>query len=313
MTAWDARTHQVRATGPRRPDHRPGWHLRPRQPARTGHTGARQHSRQPGWTDMRGIIADDSLLLRGGVARLLADSDAGVDVVATADNATMLAREVDTSDPDAVIVDIRMPPTHTDEGLTAARTLHTQRPRLGILVLSQYLQSHYALTLLSDAPEHVGYLLKDRVSHIGVLVDALNRVVAGECLIDPTIVSTLLRRPRDKGRSSDSPNGSKTSWADGRGTLQRRHRRAPLPKREDGRDLRPADHARARTPQLPPGQPTRPRRPGVPPPNRAQLRQHPVTTTVRARTGWWTMQATRSQPATQVVVLSNNFTTRRKR
>jgi len=148
---------------------------------------------------MRVVIADDSLLLREGLARLLADSDAGVDVVGTADNATMLAREVDRSDPDAVIVDIRMPPTHTDEGLTAARTLHTERPSLGILVLSQYLESHYAVTLLTDAPEHVGYLLKDRFSHIGVLVDALNRVVAGECVIDPTIVSTLLRRPRDNG------------------------------------------------------------------------------------------------------------------
>jgi len=148
---------------------------------------------------MRVVIADDSLLLREGLARLLRDSDATFDVVGTADNATILAHEVSKTEPDAVIVDIRMPPSYTDEGLTAARILHAQRPRLGVLVLSQYLESYYATTLLNDAPEHVGYLLKDRISHIGVLVDALNRVVAGECVIDPTIVSTLLRRPREQG------------------------------------------------------------------------------------------------------------------
>ena len=101
-----------------------------------------------------------------------------------------------TSNLDAVVVDVRMPPTQTDEGLAVARTLRERHPALGVLVLSQYLESHYASLLLQDAPEHTGYLLKDRVSEVGVLVDALRRVSAGECVIDPTIVSRLLRRPR---------------------------------------------------------------------------------------------------------------------
>jgi DNA-binding NarL/FixJ family response regulator len=143
------------------------------------------------------VIADDSLLLRDGLARLLTDS--GVDVVGTADNATVLMDEVARTEPDAVIVDIRMPPTHTDEGLRAARDLHAGRPALGVLVLSQYLESHYATGLLEEVPGHIGYLLKDRVSHLGVLLDALERVIAGECVVDPTIVSTVLRRPRAPG------------------------------------------------------------------------------------------------------------------
>ena len=143
---------------------------------------------------MRVVIADDSVLLRDGLARLLSDS--GIEIVAAVDNAATLLQQVRLKSPDAVVVDIRMPPTHTDEGLVAARELRAAHPGLGVLVLSQYLESHYATTLLGDAPERVGYLLKDRVSHVGVLVDALHRLVAGECVIDPTIVSTLLRRPR---------------------------------------------------------------------------------------------------------------------
>jgi DNA-binding NarL/FixJ family response regulator len=146
---------------------------------------------------VRVVIADDSMLLRKGLARLLAD--AGCDVVATAEDAAGLLREVELTSPDAVIVDIRMPPTHTDEGITAAHRIRTAHRRIGVLVLSQYLESEYAMRLITDAPEHVGYLLKDRVSDIAVVVDALRRVVEGECVVDPTIVSTLLRRPRDPG------------------------------------------------------------------------------------------------------------------
>jgi DNA-binding NarL/FixJ family response regulator len=146
---------------------------------------------------VRVVIADDSLLLRDGLARLLTGS--GVDVVGTADNATVLLDEVVRTEPDAVIVDIRMPPTHTDEGLRAARDLHAGRPALGVLVLSQYLESHYATSLLEEVPGHIGYLLKDRVSHLGVLLDALERVIAGECVVDPTIVTAVLRRPRVPG------------------------------------------------------------------------------------------------------------------
>jgi DNA-binding NarL/FixJ family response regulator len=141
---------------------------------------------------LRVAIADDSMIVREGLARLLAD--AGHEVVATADSADGLLREVVTHpDLDAVLVDIRMPPTHTDEGIAVARLLRERYPRLGVLLLSQYLESHYATSLLTDAPEHAGYLLKDRVSDVAVLVDALRRVVEGECVIDPTIVARLMR------------------------------------------------------------------------------------------------------------------------
>ena len=144
---------------------------------------------------MRIAIADDAMIVREGLARLLAE--AGCDVVATVDSPANLLAVVETEpDLDAAVVDIRMPPSYTDEGITVAHTLRERRPSLGVLVLSQYLESHYASLLLQDAPEHTGYLLKDRVSEVGVLVDALRRVSAGECVIDPTIVSRLLRRPR---------------------------------------------------------------------------------------------------------------------
>ncbi|MEU1198700.1 response regulator transcription factor [Streptomyces sp. NPDC005813] len=141
------------------------------------------------------VIADDSMLIRDGLARLLAE--AGCEVVGTADNTATLMRALDSATPDAVIVDIKMPPTYTDEGLVAAHTLRSLDPTMGVLVLSQYLEAHYALRLISDAPEHLGYLLKERVSDIALLVDALRRVVEGECVIDPTIVTTLMRRPRE--------------------------------------------------------------------------------------------------------------------
>lgn len=141
---------------------------------------------------LRVAIADDSMIVREGLARLL--TDAGHEVVATADSADGLLREVVTHPAlDAVLVDIRMPPTHTDEGIAVARLLRERYPRLGVLVLSQYLESHYATSLLTDAPEHAGYLLKDRVSDVAVLVDALRRVVEGECVVDPTIVARLMR------------------------------------------------------------------------------------------------------------------------
>jgi DNA-binding NarL/FixJ family response regulator len=141
---------------------------------------------------LRIAIADDSMIVREGLARLLAE--AGHEVVATADNAEGLLREVVTHpELDAVVVDVRMPPTHTDEGIALARRLRQDYPRLGILVLSQYLESHYATTLLTDAPQYAGYLLKERVSDVAVLVDALVRVTEGECVVDPTIVQRLMR------------------------------------------------------------------------------------------------------------------------
>ncbi|MEO6714355.1 MAG: response regulator transcription factor [Mycobacteriales bacterium] len=146
---------------------------------------------------MKVVIADDSMLLREGLARLL--TDAGLEVVATAEDAPALFREVELTRPDAVIVDIKMPPTHTDEGITAARRIRNDYPGVGVLVLSQYLESEYAMRLITDAPQHVGYLLKERVSEVAVLVDALKRLVEGECVIDPTIVSRLMRRQQNPG------------------------------------------------------------------------------------------------------------------
>jgi DNA-binding NarL/FixJ family response regulator len=144
---------------------------------------------------MRIAIADDAMIIREGLARLLGES--GCDVIATVAGPNQLMAVVETTpDLDAVLLDIRMPPTHTDEGLVLARTLREHHPRLGILVLSQYLESNYASQLLQETPDYTGYLLKDRVSEVGVLVDALRRIMVGECVIDPTIVSRLLHRPR---------------------------------------------------------------------------------------------------------------------
>jgi DNA-binding NarL/FixJ family response regulator len=143
---------------------------------------------------MRVVIADDVMLIRSGLARLLAD--AGVTIVGEAADAENLLRLVALEHPTAAIVDIRMPPTHTDEGLVAARRIRRGYPSTAVVVLSQYLDARYAERLLADHPGGLGYLLKERVSDIAVLIDALHRVTDGECVIDPTIVSRLLRRPR---------------------------------------------------------------------------------------------------------------------
>jgi DNA-binding NarL/FixJ family response regulator len=147
------------------------------------------------------VIADDSLLFREGLARLLAE--AGVEVSATAADAPQLLRELNRVATDAVIVDIRMPPTFTTEGLDAAHAIRDGFPDMGIVVLSQFLESGYASQLLGEAPEHLGYLLKDRVTDVAVILDALHRVIEGECVLDPTIVTTLIRRPRDPGALSE--------------------------------------------------------------------------------------------------------------
>ena len=143
---------------------------------------------------MRVVVADDDLLTRQGIVHLL--QQAGIDVVAQAEDAEALLRHIRLARPDAVIVDIRMPPTHTDEGLAAARTIRSDHPDIGVLVLSQYIEPSYALRLLEDQPERVGYLLKERVFDAINLVDALRRLADGETVVDPTIVSRLLGRRR---------------------------------------------------------------------------------------------------------------------
>jgi DNA-binding NarL/FixJ family response regulator len=144
---------------------------------------------------VRVVIADDVMLLREGTARLL--EGAGLDVVGKVDDAQKLLRIVASEHPEVAIVDIRMPPTFTDEGLVAAEAIRASYPDVGVLVLSQYLESSYAMRLLRENPERSGYLLKERVSDVAVLVDALKRIAEGECVLDPTIVAKLVRRPRD--------------------------------------------------------------------------------------------------------------------
>ena len=150
---------------------------------------------------MRVVIADDAMLIREGTARLLEDAD--VQVAGKAGDAQQLLRIVATEHPDVAIVDIKMPPTFTDEGLAAAEQIRTAHPGVGVLVLSQYLETRYATRLLEHHPQALGYLLKERVSDIGALKDAIARIAEGECVLDPTIVARLLKRPRRPGPLDD--------------------------------------------------------------------------------------------------------------
>jgi DNA-binding NarL/FixJ family response regulator len=143
---------------------------------------------------VRVVVADDVMIVRSGLARLL--TDAGVDVVGEAAEPGQLMRLVSLERPDVAVVDIRMPPTHTDEGLVAARKIREQYPTTAVVLLSQYLEPRYAQRLLADQTGGLGYLLKERVSDIHVLIDALRRVTDGECVIDPTIVARLMQRAR---------------------------------------------------------------------------------------------------------------------
>jgi serine/threonine-protein kinase len=146
---------------------------------------------------MRVVVADDEVLLREGLGRLL--GDAGLEVVGSAGDPAGLIRSVGLTRPDVAIVDIKMPPTHTDEGLVAAQEIRRLHPTIGVLVLSHYLDSRYATRLLDELPGGAGYLLKDRVSDLAVLVDSLRRVSEGECVVDPTIVARLMSRRRESG------------------------------------------------------------------------------------------------------------------
>jgi len=143
---------------------------------------------------MRVIVAEDIMVTREGIVHLL--TEAGISIVGQATDADDLLSLVARELPDGVVVDIRMPPTHTDEGLVAASRIRRDFPRTGVLVLSQYIEPGYALRLIEDHPEGVGYLLKDRLLDASVLVDGLRRVADGETVVDPTIVARLLGRQR---------------------------------------------------------------------------------------------------------------------
>ena len=144
---------------------------------------------------MRLILADDSLLIREGLASVL--REAGYDIVAQAGDAKQLLTAVERDAPDVCVVDIRMPPSHTTEGLVAALEIRRRFPTIGVLVLSQHVESHYAMQLLGGDAAGVGYLLKDRLADINEIVDAIRHVAAGRSVIDSTVVSTLLGRRRE--------------------------------------------------------------------------------------------------------------------
>ena len=143
---------------------------------------------------MRVVIAEDSVLLRAGLTRILAD--AGEEIVATVGAADELMSAVERHQPDLCVVDVRMPPTHTDDGLRAAIAIRQRWPKIGILVLSQYVEERYATDLLADETRAVGYLLKDRVADIGEFLTAVRRVGDGGTALDPEVVAQLLARAR---------------------------------------------------------------------------------------------------------------------
>jgi DNA-binding NarL/FixJ family response regulator len=150
---------------------------------------------------MRLIVADDSLLFREGLVRLL--SEQGFDVVGQTDNPEDLVRRVGGLRPDVALVDIRMPPTFTDEGLQAALHIGEKHPGIGVVVLSQYVESGYAMRLLENGSSGRGYLLKDRVSDLQAFADAIKRVGAGGSVVDPEVVAALVGRSRGAGPLND--------------------------------------------------------------------------------------------------------------
>jgi DNA-binding NarL/FixJ family response regulator len=144
---------------------------------------------------VRVVIAEDSVLLREGLVRLLAEAD--IEVVGQAGDAEDLMRKVRAHKPDVAIVDIRMPPKHEDEGVQAALAIRSELPGTGVLVLSQYVDEHYAVQLLSDGADGIGYLLKDRVGDIERFLDAVRRVADGGSALDPEVVAQMVGRKRD--------------------------------------------------------------------------------------------------------------------
>src|SRR3954465_3635463 len=143
---------------------------------------------------LRVVIADDSVLLREGLSRLLEES--GFEVAGQAGDAEDLLRKVGAHHPDGAVVDVRMPPTHTDEGLRAAHRIRAEHPGTAVLVLSQYVEEAYALELLSESTESTGYLLKDRIADVETFTDSVRRVAGGGSALDPEVVSLLLGRRR---------------------------------------------------------------------------------------------------------------------
>jgi DNA-binding NarL/FixJ family response regulator len=161
---------------------------------------------------MRVVIGEDSLLLREGIARVL--EAAGIDVVGLAGDYDELIAAATATRPDVAVVDIRMPPTHTDEGLRAAKAIRAALPQTGVLVLSQYLDEDYVFALLSDGAERLGYMLKDRITDGDAFVDAVRRVAAGDAALDPEVVAHLLGRSNGGGPLDDLTERERTVLAE---------------------------------------------------------------------------------------------------
>ena len=255
---WRRPQRGHRPARPRRPPERPGRAARGGQRARAGHHGQ-------GEDPVRVVVAEDSVLLREGVVRLL--SEAGFDVVAQTGDADDLRRRVYAHKPDVAIVDVRMPPDHTDDGLRAALEIRDRQPATGVLVLSQYIEEGYALDLITQAGADggVGYLLKDRVADVDRFLDAVRRVAGGGSALDPEVVAQLLgRRRRNDPLDALTPREREVHGADGRGPLQRGHRRHPGGHRARGREARHLDLPQARADAHGRGPPARAGRAGVP-------------------------------------------------
>ena len=171
----------------------------------------------------------------------------GFEVVGGAADVPGLLALVERTSPDVVVVDVRMPPTHTTEGLEAAQRLRRERPGIGILVLSQYVETRYAIDLVRDDARGLGYLLKDRVTRVADLADAVRRVAAGGSVIDPEVVARLMGRPRahSPARRADAARTGDPR-AHGRGSLEPGHRRRARPRAQDGRGSRQPDLLEAR-------------------------------------------------------------------
>ena len=187
---------------------------------------------------MRVVIADDAALIREGIAGLL--TEAGLEVVYQVGDARALLASVRDERPDVALVDIRMPPTHTDEGLRAAREIRASYADTAVVVLSQHLEPDYALRLIEESPEGVGYLMKERVGRVEQLVDAMQRVAAGECVDRPGGRRRVARQPPPCGsRRRAHAARAGDPRADGRGTLEPGHLQGTLAEPEDRRGAHP--------------------------------------------------------------------------
>ena len=212
---------------------------------------------------MRAVIAEDAVLLREGLARLL--EEGGFEVVDAVDNGEELLRAVERHQPDVCVVDVRMPPTFSDEGVKAALVIRKQWPDVALLMLSQYVEERYAVDLIAGDSRGIGYLLKDRVADVGDFLEALRRVAAGGAALDPEVVTQLLVRSGRKDPLDPlSPREREVLGADGRGPHERLDRRAPGRHRGRRREARDQHLHQARPAARRPGAPARAGRAALP-------------------------------------------------